>query len=158
MQGSWGKKWWGFLIESQDVPRCSLTSNVCVLTEHRQHVVASYPAARTLPWAEKAQQRPLETEAIARGALSSMLQKRTSLCREKQKNLKKNLSQPKLQKFCYHQTNIWPVTKPNSFLYFWLVNTFVLNLSIFPFFSNILNNNVGMLWSFLSTLLQCLDS
>lgn len=30
VQGSWGKKWWGFLIESQDVPRCSLTSNVCV--------------------------------------------------------------------------------------------------------------------------------
>lgn len=91
VQGSWGKKWWGFLIESQDVPRCSLTSNVCVcvLTEHRQHVVASYPAARTLPWAEKAQQRPLETEAIARGALSSMLQKRTSLCREKQTKINK---------------------------------------------------------------------
>lgn len=42
-------------------------------------VCVPYPAARTLPSAEKAQQRPLESEAMAWGALSSMLQKRTSL-------------------------------------------------------------------------------
>lgn len=39
----------------------------------------SYPAARTLPSVEKAQQRPLGREAMAWGARSSMLQKRTSL-------------------------------------------------------------------------------
>lgn len=41
--------------------------------------VITHPAAKTLPSVEKAQQRPLVSEAMAWGDFSSMLQNRTNL-------------------------------------------------------------------------------
>lgn len=53
------------------------------LNEKSNHItccrIKTHPAAKTLPFVEKAQQRPLVSEATAWGDFSSMLQKRTNL-------------------------------------------------------------------------------